>query len=78
MNDTIRKLANQADAWCDQNWLNHPSYDVQWEQKFAELLIKECMRLVNNCYEEPAAGHTSYLTACASTIIEEYFGVKNA
>jgi hypothetical protein len=41
MNENIKKLIEQADIYCDQHWLNHPFYDVKWEEIFAELLIKE-------------------------------------
>lgn len=43
MNERIKELAMQADIWCDQNIAQgSPMYNNQWEEKFAELIIKEC------------------------------------
>ena len=32
MNENIKKLIEQTDIYCDQHWLNHPFYDVKWEE----------------------------------------------
>jgi hypothetical protein len=48
MNENIKKLIEQADIYCDQHWLGNPFYDVKWEEKFAELLIKECANINYN------------------------------
>ena len=42
MNENIKKLIEQTDIYCDQHWLGNPFYEVKWEEKFAELLIKDC------------------------------------
>jgi len=42
-------------------------------QKFGELIVRECMDLVKDCYAEPGIDQSPYQTVCASTIIEEYF-----
>lgn len=44
--------------------------------KFAELIVRECMNLVKDCYAEPESGQSLYQTACASTIIEDHFGFE--
>ena len=47
--DTIRKIAVAADAGCDQLELADQSqYNVIWEEKFAELIVKECIGIVEN------------------------------
>lgn len=43
MNQQFRKLALETDAYCDQHYLNHPYYNTLWEQKFAELIVRECL-----------------------------------
>jgi hypothetical protein len=48
MNDTIKRLALQADAWCDQNCFEHPFYNVQWERKFAELIVYDFLSELTN------------------------------
>ena len=48
MNERIRELAVQADIWCDQNYPNNEFYDIRWEEKFAELIVKECSLTVQD------------------------------
>ncbi len=43
-------------------------------EKFAELIVLKCMDLVKDCYAEP--GQSLYQSVCASTIIEEHFGIE--
>jgi hypothetical protein len=45
MNERIRELAVKADVWCDQNHAGDDHYDLMWEQKFAELIVEECMTM---------------------------------
>ena len=46
MNERIKQLATETDIWCDQNFHNSPEYNIQWEQKFAELIVRECIEVV--------------------------------
>ena len=47
MNERIKELAIQTDIWCDQNLAQgSPMYNNQWEQKFAELIVFECVNAV--------------------------------
>jgi hypothetical protein len=69
MNENIKKLIEQTDIYCDQHWLGNPFYEVKWEEKFAELIVKECAGLVEDYYDED----TKYL---AGHIIRKHFGVK--
>jgi hypothetical protein len=41
MNNRIRDLSVETDAWCDQNYESVTA--VLWEQKFAELIVKSVM-----------------------------------
>ena len=43
MNERILKIAQETDAWCDQRYLGEDSYDIEWEKKFAELIVRECL-----------------------------------
>jgi len=46
MNDRIKELIKHTDIWCDQNVASEsPTYNNQWEYKFAELIIQECARV---------------------------------
>jgi len=67
MNERIRKLALETDVWCDQNWAGHEFYNIRWEEKFAELIVKECADIATiNQYQ-------SY-TPCHYVL--KHFGVK--
>ena len=70
MNDRIRKMAIEADAWCDRYYFGDKFYDIEWEKKFAELIVRECAHLVDTLNEAYGAPST------AGKFIKEQFGVK--
>ena len=78
MNDRIRKIAIEADAWCDRYYFGDKFYDIEWEKKFAELIVQECI----NCAEWVGRMNVTAVepvnTAHAIVKrIEKHFGVKN-
>ena len=79
MNERIRELKRQATIWCDDNIPERFSeeiggYGSAWEDKFAELIIKEC---VSVCMDH-RVGNQDYNTGRlhCSFDIKDYFGVK--
>ena len=47
----------QTDIWCDQIIVQgSPMYNNQWEQKFAELIVRECAHLVGGYTKENEFG----------------------
>ena len=48
MNERIRKIAQETDAWCDQNYFGEDSYDIEWETKFAELIVFDLLGELTN------------------------------
>ena len=70
MNAQIRKMAIEADAWCDRYYFGELSYQHEWEQKFAELIVRECVHLVDTLNEAYGAPST------AGKFIKEQFGLK--
>ncbi len=42
MNERISKIAQETDAWCDKYYFGDKFYDIEWEKKFAELIVQEC------------------------------------
>lgn len=46
MKNRIQYIAEQTDIWCDENHPNSEFYEVHWEERFAQLLLEECMREV--------------------------------
>ena len=68
MNERIKELAMQTDIWCDQNVAQgHPMYTIQWEQKFAELLVRECADFVDRAISDGGIDGRS---------LKEHFGVE--
>jgi hypothetical protein len=61
-------LAIQADIWCDQNWHDESTYNLAWEDKFAELIARECVSI---CEEHPA-----WTGRMISEQIKQHFGVE--
>ena len=49
MNDRIKELAEQARDW---GYAEHSGYTAQllFEQKFAELIVQECIEIVDSGY----------------------------
>ena len=70
MNPRICKIAQDTDAWCDKYYFGDDLYDLEWEQKFAELIVRECVHLVDTLNEAYGAPST------AGGFIKQHFGVK--
>ena len=70
MNKQIRKLVLETDAYCDQHHPNHPHYDVLWEQKFAELIVRECARIAR------IEGDGGVVLEVACEQIKQHFGIE--
>lgn len=80
MNHKYVKLAKQADVWCDFEHTGSDFYDLFWEEKFAELIVRECMELcrkqslhyadINN------QGSASSAADVCRIIIKQHFGVE--
>lgn len=76
MNNRIKELAQQTDVWCDQNHHGDKFYDIRWEEKFAELIVKECARVAINADLEDVDGSDSHVLQAASEQIKQHFGVE--
>ena len=50
MNELIRKLSEQAQDWADAHAPYASEEHEYFAEKFAQLIIKECVKSVN-CYE---------------------------
>ena len=75
MNEQIRKIAIEADAWCDKYYFGDKFYDIEWEKKFAELIVQEAAAFVSGAAE---VYNQAEQDACvrASRGLKKYFGVK--
>ena len=75
MNERIRLLKHQASLWCDENIPEQfseetNSYGRAWEDKFAELIVRECAKVAGDF--EYARLHDSLV----EDKILEHFGVE--
>ena len=70
MNKRIKELVQQTDAWCDQNYAGDKFYDVRWEEKFAELIIKECGVALSPMLRDMVSRGQAY------DLIKQHFGVE--
>jgi hypothetical protein len=73
MNERILKLFTQACYHGDYEPENVPSEVVE---KFAELIVRECARIVPNTDLEDVDGGDSAVLRAASKQIREHFGVE--
>jgi hypothetical protein len=77
MNKRIQDLAVKTDVWCDQNYTgdgDFDMYDLVWEQKFAELIVRECADLTRGWEKDMSAEQRIRLEIYRE--IKDHFGVK--
>ena len=75
MNERIRKIAIEADAWCDQYYFGDKFYDIEWEKKFAELIVQECVGVVESGSFLHDQAPTAIFARECSGAIKQHFGV---
>ena len=87
MNERIKQLKHQASLWCDMNipdQFGEYGYGEAWEDKFAELIVRECARA---CEYNEAPPMLDQLTAdqyaliaqgrkTAAYLVKQHFGVE--
>ena len=74
MNERIKELVQQTDAWCDQNHAGDKFYDVRWEEKFAELIVQECIDIISPYTIRMGRPGEEYLHPIQE--IRKHFGVE--
>lgn len=65
MNSRIKEITKQVDKWFEQD--GHSYSSSAWNEKFAELIVKECAHIAWLNSTEDNVSHTK---------IKENFGVK--
>ena len=78
MNKRIQELVIATDAWCDQtlpaNWTDKvDEYLPVWNEKFAELIVRECLNKIENEAEQYAQPTWAFELV---NDIKETFGVE--
>ena len=81
MNERIKELAKQAEEYAD---IEYNASDLDWyelkEEKFAELIVKECCHIMNTTAKKAEESNT-YMgddvpTRVHQYTIKQHFGVK--
>ena len=75
MDERIKELVQQTDAWCEQNFPANWTDDVDqylplWNAKFAELIIKECGVALSPMLRDMVSRGQAY------DLIKQHFGVE--
>lgn len=78
MNKRIQELVIATDAWCDSNlpanWTDKvDEYLPVWNEKFAELIVRECLNKIENEAEQYAQPTWAFELV---NDIKETFGVE--
>ena len=75
MNERIKELAIQAKDWA---YADHDGYTAQmlFEQKFAELIIKDCIEAIQNESMALKVDELEYGLRIAEGAILDHFGVE--
>ena len=84
INERIKLLKHQASQWCDENIPEQFSeetngYGSAWEDKFAELIVRECVDIVSkvpNGYRDYRNQIEDAMRADCLQAIQEHFGVE--
>ncbi len=83
MNERIRELGRQATLWCVEHVPADGDFDGEWEEKFAELIVKECATVceeIAGMAETTNTGEMARKTKATaiscSNFIKNRFGVK--
>jgi hypothetical protein len=81
MNERIKELAEQAGiaVWGDAVYMYDPkdTLDSTVMEKFAELIVKECSKVIRHGGQRKGAfGNEDLRPSEIATMIEEHFGVE--
>ena len=71
MNDRIKQLAEQAEKYADANFKGEHFWTQAYESKFAELIVKECLVVIN---QSNGVGDDDVIKI--SQDVKKHFGVE--
>ena len=78
----LNQLKHQASSWCDQNIPEQfdeeiMGYGVPWENKFAEMIVRECINQAHSVGDLRGANDDMiYGADTAAVKISKHFGVE--
>lgn len=73
MNNRFKELALEATVWCEHYAKGTPTA-WEWEQKFAELIVQECVKV---CGSQRDPSNLNYKPSeTFATAIKQQFGIS--
>lgn len=76
MNERIQELADQAQQYAEYVTPQGLEWFDTFKEKFAELIVRECARVVNNADLEDVEGGDASVLYAASEQVKRHFGVE--
>ena len=80
MNEQIKLLAEQADEYADNKIQMPGEYHPDWhdtrDEKFAELIVRQCAAITSNTNLEDVDGGDSAVLGAAREQILKHFGIE--
>ncbi len=84
MNERIKLLKHQASLWCDENIPEQFSeetngYGSAWEDKFAVLIVRECLEQIDKIRDGCEADHEDQQALgadWAGLAVARHFGIE--
>ena len=69
MNHVINTLASEVDCWFRDHNVDRETHVMEWEEKFAEMLIQECITTIED--------EDSYYGSWMANVIKRHFGIRD-
>ena len=79
MNERIKELVGRAEAYAyehEEHWHDGPDWQELFNKKFAELIIRECMDLLEDYTTDVHVGGIQYNVLSADETLQKHFGVE--
>ena len=77
MNERIKELSEQAEKYADDNFRGEPTWSEAFESKFAELIVRECVKVMyDNAVERKVPPDINQTPTHYAIAVLEHFGVK--
>jgi hypothetical protein len=78
MNERIRELSEQAEKYADDNFRGEPTWSEAFESKFAELIVRECVKVMyDNAIERKVPPNINQTPTHYAIAVLEHFGVED-
>ena len=77
MNERIKELSEQAEKYADDNFRGEPTWSEAFESKFAELIVRECVKVMyDNAIERKVPPDINQTPTHYAIAVLEHFGVE--